>query len=122
VILVDTSIWIDHLRSGDQRLVQLLERAEVLVHPFVIGELACGALRNRMQVLRLLSQLPRIVEASDPEVLHVIERHALSGRGIGYVDAHLLAAVLLASPAQIWTRDRRLREQAERMEVASSAD
>jgi hypothetical protein len=122
VILVDTSVWVDHLRTGDEGLAGLLERAEVFVHAFVIGELACGALRNRDQVLRLLSQMPRIVQATDPEVLHVIERHDLAGQGIGYIDAHLLASALLASPTRIWTRDRRLREQAERMEVALAAD
>lgn len=117
MILVDTSVWIDHLRSGDEALVALLNESRVLMHPFVLGELACGNLRNRDEVLGLLKDLPRATVASDEEVLFFIERHALMGRGIGYVDAHLLAAVALAGVARLWTRDRRLRAVAEEFEV-----
>ena len=108
MILVDTSVWIDHLRAGEEELVALLNSARVLSHPFVVGELACGNLRHRDEVLTLMGELPQITVATDAEVLYFIEQHGLMGRGIGYIDAHLLAAVSLASPARLWTRDRRL--------------
>jgi hypothetical protein len=108
VILVDTSVWVDHLRDGDDDLVSLLNTSQVLIHPFVLGELACGNLQNRSEVLALLKDLPRISVASDDEVMFFIERHALMGKGSGYVDAHLLASVTLDGSAQLWTRDRRL--------------
>jgi len=108
VILVDTSVWIDHLRDGDDELVRLLEATQVLVHPFVVGEMACGNLGNRAEVLKLMGELPQATAASDPEVIYFIDQHRLMGRGIGYIDAHLLAAVLLNSPSRLWTRDRRL--------------
>ena len=109
MILVDTSVWMDHLRRGVPRLVALLQEDAALIHPFVIGELACGNLRNRRQVLDLLHGLPAAKVASDSEVLMMIERHQLMGRGIGYVDAHLLAAARLAG-CPLWTQDRRLAE------------
>jgi predicted nucleic acid-binding protein len=108
VILVDTSIWIDHFRRNDPTLASALEREEVLMHPFVLGELACGNLRNRREVLDLLGLLPVAPSATDAEVLEFIERRPLMGRGIGYVDVHLLASVALADTARLWTRDRRL--------------
>lgn len=108
MILVDTSIWIDHLQHGDADLGRLLERGEVLMHPFILGELACGNLRDRQLILTLLQSLPQAPVATDTEVLHFIDRNALMGRGIGYVDAHLLAAASLASLGRLWTRDRRL--------------
>ena len=108
MILVDTSVWIDHLRVGDEGLVTLLDSAQVLCHPFVVGELACGNLRNRDEALTLLGELPCVAVATDAEVLYFIEQHGLMGRGIGYIDAHLLAAVSLAGPARLWTRDKRL--------------
>jgi predicted nucleic acid-binding protein len=117
VILVDTSVWIDHLRKGDSHLISLLEACQVIVHPHVLGELACGTLRNRAEVLRNLANLPRIATATDAEVLFFIERRALHGRGIGYVDAHLLAAVSIAGSVCMWTRDPRLREVAESLAV-----
>ena len=107
MILVDTSVWVEHLRRGLPRLATLLQEGEVLIHPWVIGELACGNLRNRADVLELLQGLPAAVVASDSEVLLLIERDQLMGRGIGYVDAHLLASVKL-SHCQLWTQDRRL--------------
>ena len=109
MILVDTLVWIDHLRAGDDELAALLNGSRVLMHPFVLGELACGNLRNREMVLRLLKDLPRAAVATDEEVLFFIDRHALMGRGIGYVDAHLLAAVTLSGSTRLWTRDKRLR-------------
>lgn len=122
MILVDTSVWVDHLRAGDAALGALLNRSQVLMHPFVLGELACGNLRNRSEVLRLLKNLPQAPVASDEEVLFFIERNMLMGRGIGYVDAHLLAAVTLGGSMHLWTRDRRLRSVAESLELAYGED
>lgn len=118
MILVDSSIWIDHLRSGDDRLRFLLTNGQALTHPFVIGELALGNLRQREAILTLLSQLPAAPCASDDETLRLIDRRQLFGLGIGYVDAHLLASVLLSAPARLWTRDKRLRSVANRLGVA----
>jgi len=122
MILVDTSIWVDHLRAGDEDLSTLLNNSQVLMHPFVLGELACGNLRNREMVLRLLKDLPHAALATDDEVLFFIERHALMGRGIGYVDAHLLAAVMLDGAAQMWTRDKRLRAVADSLTLSYEKD
>jgi predicted nucleic acid-binding protein len=118
VILVDTSVWIDHLRAGNSALMGLLETGMVLAHPFVIGEIALGALRQREIVLAALSDLPRTSIATDAEVLHFIDRHALSGRGVGYVDVHLLAAVRLTVEAALWTHDRRLHAVAAQLGLA----
>jgi predicted nucleic acid-binding protein len=107
VILVDTSVWVEHLRRGLPRLATLLQEGKVLIHSWVIGELACGNLRNRADVLELLQGLPAAVVASDQEVLLMIEQHQLMGRGVGYIDAHLLASAKL-SHCQLWTQDRRL--------------
>ena len=108
MILVDSSVWIDHLRCADRVLHALLGSAQVLCHPFVVGELALGSLKSRHQVIDLLQQLPQAPVASSGEVLHWIDRHRLHGRGIGWVDAHLLAATRLAGDARLWTRDKRL--------------
>jgi predicted nucleic acid-binding protein len=108
VILVDTSVWIDHLARGEALLAAALDGGQVLMHPFVIGELACGNLSDRHGVLRLLAGLPSAPQATEDETLHFIEQHRLMGRGIGYVDAHLLAATALAADARLWTRDTRL--------------
>ncbi len=121
MILVDTSVWIDHLRAGDNDLVALLGRVQVLTHPFVVGELACGNLRNREEVLGLLKGCPHAQVAQDAEVLEFIARNRLMGRGIGYVDAHLLASVALAGSAKLWTRDRRLAALAGDLGLASGA-
>jgi predicted nucleic acid-binding protein len=106
--LVDTSVWIDHLRRGNQQLTALLDDAGVWTHPFIIGELACGNLKNRYELLMLLGNLPQITVATNTEVLFYIEQHQLMGRGIGYIDAHLLAASALVGPVKLWTLDRRL--------------
>jgi predicted nucleic acid-binding protein len=106
-MLVDTSVWVRHLREGDARLAAALERAEVSTHPWVIGELACGRLSDRATVLGLLRALPSAPVASVDEALGLIERRSLMGRGIGWVDVQLLAAALLAG-TPIWTLDRRL--------------
>jgi len=108
MILVDTSVWIAHLRNGNTRLAAMLDKSGVWTHPFVIGELACGNLANRGKLLMLMGNLPRLIVATDDEVLFYIEQHELMGRGIGYIDAHLLAASALASPIRLWTQDRRL--------------
>jgi predicted nucleic acid-binding protein len=120
VILVDTSVWVDHLRTGDRVLGQLLDSGGVLGHRFVTGELALGNLRERDLVLSALRELPQATVASDDEVLHFIDRQALFGLGIGYVDAHLLAAVLLTLGAKLWTRDRRLKAAATQLGLATA--
>lgn len=107
MMLVDTSVWIDHLRQGDAKLMVALEAGEVWMHSFVVGELACGNLRSRVEVLSLLQALPSMPMCTDKEVLFVIDRHELMGRGIGFVDAHLLASAKLGG-ARLWTRDKRL--------------
>ena len=112
MILVDTSVWVDHLRAGDAHLAGLLERDAVVCHALVIGEIACGNLRRRKEVLGALSLLPRCEAATHDEVLFFIERHKLMGRGIGYIDISLLAAVTLSS-ARLWTRDKRLADIAQ---------
>ncbi len=119
MILVDTSVWIDHLRVGDEHLSDLLNTSQVLAHPFVIGELACGNLHNRDDVLRLLDDLPRAPVASHEEVLHFIECNKLMGQGIGFIDAHLLASTALADAALIWTRDRQLQKAARKLKLAA---
>ena len=113
MILVDTSVWVDHLRKSDRGLAALLTASNVLMHPFVIGELACGNLRKRDQILALLKNLPRAGVATDNEVLFFIERQTLMGRGLGFVDVHLLASVALHGTARLWTRDKRLRAAAD---------
>lgn len=118
MILVDTSIWVDHLRSGDDGLVSMLNASQVCMHPFVLGELACGNLRQRTEILSLLKDLPGISVARDEEVLFYIERHELMGRGIGYIDAHLLAAVALEAGTRLWSRDKRLQKLAESLGIA----
>ncbi len=118
MILVDTSVWINHLRHGDAALVRCLEVGGVLTHPFVVGELALGNLRQREVILAALCDLPHAEVATDDEVLAFVNRHALFGLGIGYVDAHLLAAASLTSGASLWTRDKRLLAVAEKLAVA----
>jgi predicted nucleic acid-binding protein len=118
VILVDTSVWVDHLRGTNPGLVQVLERGAVLAHPWVIGELALGRLRHREEILGLLGRLPQAVTATPAEVLVLIERESLYGIGIGFVDAQLLAATRLTPEAELWTRDRHLREAASRFGCA----
>jgi predicted nucleic acid-binding protein len=119
VILIDTSVWVDHLRTGDARLSGLLDSGGVLGHPFVTGELALGNLRQRGFVLSALRELPQATVATDEEVLHLIDRRTLFGLGIGYADAHLLAAVRLTAGAKLWTRDRRLQAVATQLGLAA---
>lgn len=112
MLLVDTSVWVDHLRLGDEALTGALGRNEVMIHPFVLGEIALGTLVNRALVLASLADLPRAAVATDREVMGFIDSAGLHGRGIGYVDAHLLASARLTAGAKLWTRDRRLSEAA----------
>ncbi len=109
MILLDTSVWVDHLRRSDSSVVQVLESGLAASHAFVIGELACGNLKSRARVIELLQALPQLAVATDDEVLYFIESQKLMGRGIGYVDAHLLAAAAIGR-SFLWTRDKRLRE------------
>lgn len=120
MILVDSSIWIDHLRSSDAALAGFLSSGRVLVHPFVIGEIALGHMRNRSSVVRDIARQTHANVASDAEVLHLIEREQLFGTGIGYIDVHLLASVRLTPQSQLWTRDKRLRDIAKRMKIAAA--
>lgn len=119
MILVDTSVWVDHLRKGDQVLARLLDATQVLSHPFIVGELALGDLRQRDLILRTLQDLPQAVVGSPDEVLHFIDHYTLAGSGIGYVDAHLLAATRLTAGVILWTRDKQLQSVAERLGLAA---
>jgi len=114
-VLVDTSVWVDHFRRGNEGLATLLERGAVLCHPHVIGELACGGLRRRNQVLSLLLDLPRAPEATFDEVLTLLDRRILHGKGLGWIDVHLLASARLAA-VPLWTFDRRLAEAAQSLD------
>lgn len=117
MILVDTSVWVDHFRAGDDRLIRLLERTAVTMHPFVVGELGCGNLADRQSTLELLRQLPAAVVADHDEVLEFILQRRMFGKGIGFVDAHLLASVVLSGD-KLWTRDKRLQAAAIEIDCA----
>ena len=119
MILVDTSIWIDHLRKASGKLASLLEAEEVAMHPFVLGELACGNLGNRKEIIALLHALPDVAKVEDDELLLFIDRHRLTGRGIGLVDAHILASCCIDS-CLLWTKDRSLRVVAGEMDIEFS--
>ena len=118
-ILADTSVWVEHLRAGSPALSALLDENLVVVHPFVIGEIACGNLRNRHALLALLGELPRATVATQDEALRFMENHRLMGRGIGYVDVHLLASAALLGDAQLWTLDRRLAKVASELKLGT---
>lgn len=107
-VLVDSSVWIDHLRDKDEELIGLLKQNRVLMHPMIRGELACGCLHNRNHLLSLLKNLPHISEATHDEALYCLEKHKLMGKGIGFIDLHLLASTFLERDALLWTRDLRL--------------
>ncbi len=117
-VLVDTSVWIDHLRAKDDFLVVLLNNHQVLMHSMIRGELACGNLRHRLQILMLLKNLPHVSEATHEEALICLEYKQLMGRGIGFVDVHLLAALLLTPGTVLWTRDSRLATVAQSLNIA----
>ncbi len=120
MILVDSSIWIDHLRSQDDVLASLLEPGEAAIHPFVIGEIALGNIRQRAAILKDLQKLPQALVAREAEVLVLIGSSSLFGLGIGYVDAHLLASAKLTDGIKLWTRDRRLDAAAARLNLAAA--
>ncbi|HLI44267.1 MAG TPA: PIN domain-containing protein [Acidimicrobiales bacterium] len=122
MILVDTSVWVDHLRSGERALVNLLDHGLVLAHPWVTGELALGHLSQRQEILGLLTALPSAEIATDAEVLALIEAEQLYGLGIGYVDAQLLAATRLTADARLWTADKRLAVVARRLRLLADLE
>lgn len=119
MILADTSVWIGHLRSREPDLAVSLQANRVLCHPFVIGELACGNVKNRRELLGLLMGLPRASVATNDEALAFIDRHSLAGTGLGFVDVHLLASAAL-SDAKLWTLDRRLATAADKLGLRST--
>ena len=109
MILVDTSVWVAHLREGIRGLEALLGEGDVMCHPFIIGELACGNLENRAEILSLLQALPMAAHAEHGEVMHFIESYGLMGKGLGYIDMHLLASAMLTK-VPLWTLDKKLNE------------
>ncbi len=119
MILVDTSVWVRHLREGEPDLERLLSNGEVMCHSFIIGELACGNLRNRQEILSLLQLLPQAAPAKHQETLHFIEHNHLMGKGLGYIDVHLSASALLTG-VPMWTFDKRLNEANERLGIRYS--
>ena len=119
MILVDTSVWVDHLRSGNRLLVNHLQDERVLCHPFVIGELSCGTIRNRAEILALLSAVPSALVADHLEVLHFVDSNKLFGSGLGWIDAHLLASALLSN-CRLLTLDKKLFEAAKTLGIAAS--
>ena len=109
MVLVDTSVWVTHLRGGTVGLEALLDDSHVVCHPFIIGELACGNLRNRAEILSLLQTLPMVLHAEHEEVMRFIDNYRLMGKGLGYIDIHLLASAILTK-ISLWTLDKRLQE------------
>ena len=107
MVLVDTSVWVSHLREGGVGLEKLLNDGEVVCHPFIVGELACGNLKKRHEILIYLQSLPMAILAEDGEVLKFIENHKLRGKGLGYIDVHLIAAAILTD-VSLWTFDKTL--------------
>ena len=117
MVLIDTSVWVDHFRHRESLLVDLLNSGEVVTHPFIIGELACGNLRNRTEILSLLSALPNLKIASHSEALHLVAARSLHGKGIGWIDIHLLSSSLL-NHIPIWTRDKKLNAAAKALGIS----
>lgn len=117
MILADTSVWIDHLRSGSQEMRRHLDQGQIVIHPFIIAELALGSLKQRTQTLALLDLLPQVRVAQLSELRLMIEARQLYNLGIGLTDAHLIASVLIDSPTLLWTRDKRLRHVADNLGV-----
>ena len=117
MILIETSVWVDHLHRGDEAVATLLEQGSVVMHPFVLGELACGTLRNRDETLRTLAALPATTVSANGEALALIETSKLMGRGLGYVDVHLIASALIAGDL-IWSRDKQLGAAAAELKVS----
>lgn len=118
MILADTSVWVDHFRRRDDALAELLDADDVVCHPFIIGELACGGIQNRPEILSLLAALPSLTKADDDEILAFIDHHDLMGQGLGLIDIHLLASCKLDG-ALLWTRDKKLRKAAAELNVSA---
>ena len=116
MVLVDTPVWVAHLRKGNAKLEVLLNEGTVVCHPFIIAELACGTMRNRMQILSLLQSLPMAETAEHSEVLQFIEHNRLAGKGLGYVDVHLLTSAVLTS-VPLWTLDRKLQQASSKLRI-----
>jgi len=117
MVLVDTSVWVMHLRHGNIGLEGLLDQGHVICHPYIIGELACGNLNNRLEILSLLKTLPTALHAEHEEVMQFIENYSLMGKGLGYIDMHLLASAIL-SGVPLWTLDKKLQEVSLKLKVA----
>ena len=118
MILVDTSLWVDHLRNTEKELVIALLEQQVLHHPFVTAELALGSISNRARLIQMLRLLPQMPTVDETELLDYVEKAELAGTGIGMVDAHLLASAAATAGARLWTRDKRLLAQAQRLGLA----
>ena len=116
MILVDTSIWIDHFNKSDFDLIKLLNSGKVCIHPFIIGELSCGNISNRKEILTLLKALPEVESALNEEVFSLIENKKLYGNGLGFIDVHLLASALI-NGVNIWTRDKTLKKTATNLDI-----
>jgi predicted nucleic acid-binding protein len=121
VILVDTCVWVDHFNARAPELARILERDWVVTHPFVIGELACGNIRSRTEVLAMLRRLPLVTPATDANAMAMIEFRSLMRRGLTYGDVHLLASAAITDDVKLWTRDKRLFAVADSMGLAYSA-
>jgi len=117
MVLVDTSVWVHHLREGDTNLTKLLSDGQVMCHEFIIGEIACGRLKNRTEILSLLKLLPMTIQAKHEEVLEFIEANHLMGRGLGYIDMHLSASAILTG-VTMWTLDKKLNETNKRLGIS----
>ena len=116
MVLVDTSVWVSHLRHGNSRLQKLLEEGRVACHPFIIGELACGNINNRTEIISLMQALPMLNVVEHEELLLFIEHNKMMGTGLGFVDAHLLAAAMLAG-IPLWTQDKKLKQACSRLSI-----
>ena len=117
MVLVDTSVWVAHLQHGDIGLEGFLHGGRVVCHPFIVGELACGNLRNRSEIISLLQRLPGAIQAGHEEVMRFIEHYGLMGKGLGYIDMHLLASAILTK-VPLWTLDKKLNEVAVKLDLA----
>ncbi|HKI25331.1 MAG TPA: PIN domain-containing protein [Candidatus Sulfotelmatobacter sp.] len=120
MILADTSVWVDHFRSGNQELQKALSQGQIVIHPFIVAELALGSLKDRAKTLALLDLLPQVRVAQLSELRLMIESRRLDSLGIGLTDAHLIASVFIDSPTLLWTRDKRLRQVAENLGIHAS--
>lgn len=121
MVLVDTSVWVRHLRKGDPGLATSLNNGEVLCHPFIVGEIACGTLKNRSAILSLLQALPSVIQAGHEEVMEFIENYRLMGKGLGYIDIHLLASARLTK-VSLWTLDHALNEVSSKLRMNFSVE